>query len=131
MKEKRKNKKKRTREMEATAKGWEINDFVESFKLGFLQLICKASLIFKSNLGLALSIILKETELHESKNVAVECRCLKIWDLLSFFICSSILVLKWRQVSPIWLELQLARINLCTRKDFKSSGIASLYEKKN
>ena len=132
MKEKRKNnKKKRTREMEAIAKGWEINDFVESFKLGFLQLICKASLIFKSNLGLALSIILKETELHESKNVAVECRCLKIWDLLSFFICSSILVLKWRQVSPIWLELQLARINLYTRKDFKSSGIASLYEKKN
>ena len=57
MKEKRKNKKKRTREMEATAKGWEINDFVESFKLGFLQLICKASLIFKSNLGLALSTI--------------------------------------------------------------------------
>ena len=132
MKEKRKNnKKKRTREMEAIAKGWEINDFVESFKLGFLQLICEASLIFKSNLGLALSIILKETELHESKNVAVECRCLKIWDLLSFFICSSILVLKWRQVSPIWLELQLARINLYTRKDFKSSGIASLYEKKN
>ena len=43
--------------MEAIAKGWEINDFVESFKLGFLQLICKASLIFKSNLGLALSTI--------------------------------------------------------------------------
>ena len=126
---KRKNKKKRTREMEAIAKGWEINDFVESFKVGFLQLICKASLIFQSNLGLALSIILKETELHESKNVAVECRCLKIWDLLSLFICSSILVLKWRQVSPIWLELQLARVNLYTRKDFKSSGIASLYEK--
>ena len=132
MKEKRKNnKKKRTREMEAIAKGWEINDFVESFKLGFLQLICKASLIFKSNLELALSIILKQRELYESKHGTVECRCLKIWDLLSFFICSSILVLKWRQVSPIWLELQLARINLYTRKDFKSSGIASLYEKKN
>ena len=29
-------------------------------KLGFLQLICKASLIFKSNLELALSIILKQ-----------------------------------------------------------------------
>ena len=71
------------------------------FKLGFLQLVCKASLIFKSNLELALSIILKERELYKSKHVAVECRCLKIWDLLSFLICSSILVLKWRQVSPI------------------------------
>ena len=30
------------------------------FKLGFLQLICKASAVFKSNLELALSVILKE-----------------------------------------------------------------------
>ena len=36
------------------------------FKLGFLQLICKVSLIFKSNLELALSNILKERELFES-----------------------------------------------------------------
>ena len=49
-----------------------------AFKLGFLQLIFKASLIFKSNLDLALSIILKERELYESKHVAVDCRCLKI-----------------------------------------------------
>ena len=34
--------------------------FCWAFKLGFLQLICKASLIFKSNLELALSIILKQ-----------------------------------------------------------------------
>ena len=34
--------------------------FCCAFKLGFLQLICKASLIFKSNLELALSIILKD-----------------------------------------------------------------------
>ena len=34
--------------------------FCCAFKLGFLQLICKASLIFKSNLELALSIILKQ-----------------------------------------------------------------------
>ena len=72
-----------------------------AFKLGFVQLICKASLIFKSNLELALSIVLKEREFYESKHVIVECKCLKICDLLSFFICSSILVLKWRQVSPI------------------------------
>ena len=74
--------------------------FCWAFKLGFLQLICKASLIFKSNLEFALSIILKE-ENYESKHVAVEFRFLKIWDLLSFLICSSILVLKWWQVSPI------------------------------
>ena len=37
--------------------------FCCAFKLGFLQLICKASLIFKSNLELPLSIILKEREL--------------------------------------------------------------------
>ena len=48
--------------------------FYCAFKLGFLQLICKASLIFKSNLELALSIILKQRELYESKYVAVECR---------------------------------------------------------
>ena len=73
--------------------------FCCAFKLGFLQLICKGSLIFKSNLELASSIILKQRELYEPKHVPVECRCLKILDLLSFLICFSILVLKWRQVS--------------------------------
>ena len=34
--------------------------FCCTFSLGFLQLICKASLIFKSNLELTLSIILKQ-----------------------------------------------------------------------
>ena len=52
--------------------------FCCAFKLGFLQLICKTSLIFKSNLELALSIILKQRELYESKHVSEECRCLKI-----------------------------------------------------
>ena len=46
-------------------------------KVCFLQLICRTSLFFKSNLELALSIILKERELHESKHIVVECRCLK------------------------------------------------------
>ena len=52
--------------------------FCCAFKLGFLQLICKAFLIFKSNLELTLSIIVKQRELYESKHVAEECRCLKI-----------------------------------------------------
>ena len=72
--------------------------FCCTFKLGFLQLIYKASLIFKSNLEFALTIILKERELYESKHIVVECRRLKAWDLLSFFICPTILVLKWQQV---------------------------------
>ena len=75
--------------------------FWSAFKLGFLRLICKAFLVFKSNLELAFSIILKQRELYKSKYAAVKCRCLEIWDLLSFLICFSILVLKWRQVSPI------------------------------
>ena len=45
--------------------------FCCTFKLRFLKLICKASLIFKSNLELALTIILKQRELYESKHVAV------------------------------------------------------------
>ena len=65
--------------------------FCCAFKSGFLQLMCKSSLIFKSSLELTLSIILKQRELYESKHVVVECRCLKIWDLLFFLICSSIL----------------------------------------
>ena len=68
--------------------------FCCAFKLGFLQSICKASLILYSNLELALSIVSKQRELYESKHVAVECRCLKIRDFLSFLICFSILVLK-------------------------------------
>ena len=36
-----------------------------AFNLGFLQLIYKASLIFKSNIELVLSIILKGTELYK------------------------------------------------------------------
>ena len=50
--------------------------FCCAFKLRFLQLISKATLIFKPNLDLALSIILKQREIHESKHAAVECRFL-------------------------------------------------------
>ena len=38
--------------------------FFWAFKLGFVQLMYKAFLIFKSNLELGLSIILKERELY-------------------------------------------------------------------
>ena len=41
----------------------ELNDLVVD--LSFLQLICKATLNFKSNFELVLSIILKQKELYE------------------------------------------------------------------
>ena len=103
--------------------------FCCSFKLGFAQLLCNSSLIFKSNLELALSNNLKESELYKSKDVVIECRYLKTCHLFSFLICSSILVLKLLKVSPMQLELQPAQVNLYTRKDFKSSGIGSVYGK--
>ena len=43
-----------------------------AFKLGFVQLICKASIIFKPILKLALWNILKERELYKSKHVLVD-----------------------------------------------------------
>ena len=43
--------------------------FCRAFKLDFLQLIYKAFLIFKSNLELALSIILKERENYMSQSM--------------------------------------------------------------
>ena len=45
-----------------------------TFFVRFVLLIGKASLTFKSNLEQALSIILKERELYDSKHVTVECR---------------------------------------------------------
>ena len=39
--------------------------FCCALKLAFLQLICKVSLLFNSNLELVLSIILKQRELYE------------------------------------------------------------------
>ena len=98
--EREKQKKITTKKIETNKKYKSYNERVRAkwfycaFKLDFLQSICKACLIFNSNLELALSIILRERELYESKHVVVECRYLKIWDLFSFLICSSILVLK-------------------------------------
>ena len=56
---KKKQKQKRTRGDRSYNERVRAKWFCCVFKLGFLQLICKASLIFKSNLELALSIILK------------------------------------------------------------------------
>ena len=94
-------KKKRKKRRQKGTKGWckcsiSMGAKCFAFKLGFLPLICKASLISKSNLELALLIILRQRELYESNHVVGECRCSKIWDLPFFLIFSSILVLKWQ-----------------------------------
>ena len=39
-------------------------------------------------------------------HVAADCRYLRIWDLLSFLICSSILVSKWRCFANIDLPFK-------------------------
>ena len=44
--------------------------FCCAFKLDLLQVICKTSLIFKSNFELPLTIILKQRELYETKHKA-------------------------------------------------------------
>ena len=51
-------------------------------KFDFLQLICKASLNFKANLELALSLI-------GSECVVMECKSLKTWDLYPFWYVSQ------------------------------------------
>ena len=74
--EMQKNKKRKTKKAERIKGNRNYSERVRAkrfccaFKLGFLQLICKASLIFKSNLELALSIILNQRELYESNHVS-------------------------------------------------------------
>ena len=67
MKEKRKKQKNKQRQKRARGnrsycERVRVKSFCCAFKSDFLQLICNASLIFKSNLELALSIILKQRE---------------------------------------------------------------------
>ena len=65
--------------------------FCCAFKLGVLQSI------FKSNLELALSIILKQRELWVKACFGLVDMFLKIRDFWTFLISSPILVLKWQQ----------------------------------
>ena len=76
-KQKQTNKQKTKTEKKKRGQRVSAKWFCCAFKLGFLQLICKYSLICKTNFELALSIILKQRELYDPKHVAAECRCLK------------------------------------------------------
>ena len=82
-KESEKNKERKQRDGANYRQSVRAKWFCCAFKLSLVHLMCKVSLIFKSNLQLALSIILKEWELYESQHAVVQCRRLKIWDLLS------------------------------------------------
>ena len=66
MKEKGKKKKTKKKQRGDVSYGGSVRAkwFFWAFKLGFVQLMYKAFLIFKSNLELGLSIILKERELY-------------------------------------------------------------------
>ena len=66
-KKKKKQRQKRTREDKSYSERVRAKWFCCPFKLDFLRLMCKASLVFKLNLELALSVILKQRELYESK----------------------------------------------------------------
>ena len=77
MKEKGKNKGINNKGVtEAIVKVLDLNYFDVRLNQVF-QLICKASLIFKLNLELPLSVILKERELYKSMCVLVPFRFLK------------------------------------------------------
>ena len=134
MKEKHKKSKKRKQRQKRIRKDRSYSErvrakwFCYAFKLGFLQLLCKASLIFKSNLELALSIVLKQRELYELKHVPVECTCLKIRDLLSFLICSSILSFIMTTSFANIARTTVCTSKLYTKNEFKSLGIGPLYE---
>ena len=77
-KKKTRNKDKKTRVVGGAAGGRGRNYrervrakwFCCTFKLGFFQLICKVSLVFKSSLELVSSIIFKQSKLYESKTCA-------------------------------------------------------------
>ena len=47
--------------------------------------MCKASLIFQSNIELALSVILKERKLYDSKTCCGGAEMFKIWDFVVHF----------------------------------------------
>ena len=93
-KKKNENKNKQTNKIKDRKKqeGTEaiVNDcakwFCCAFKLGFLQLICKYSLICKTNFELALSIILKQRELYDPKrSVDVYETCYPFWYVPQFW----------------------------------------------
>ena len=129
MKVKGKKNKDRKKQRSGTSYSESVRDkqFCCMFKLGFVQLICKASLIFNLNLELALSIILKERALHESKNND-GIQIIKNIQLIILF--DTLFNPRFKMTSFANVARTTAtQVNLYTREDFKSSGIGSIYKK--
>ena len=110
---KRKEKKTKTERnkgvMQAIVKVWQLDNYF-GFKLGFFELICEDSSFFKSNIELALSIILKQRELDKSKHTEVERMMFKnvrlaiLFDMFlnpSFKITTSFANVAWTTASTI------------------------------
>ena len=109
---KNKQRQKGARGAEPIVKWGKLNDFI--VHLSFLLLICKASLIFKSNLELALSIILKQENYMSQSMLRWSVEDI-LFDMLlnpSFKMTASF--------------ANISKVNLYTRKDFKSLGIGSI-----
>ena len=84
MKEKRKKKKTQTEKNKGDksySERMRAKWFCCAFKLGFLELICKVSLIFKLKLELALSVILKVRELKLNLYIPANFGTIKTWSL--------------------------------------------------
>ena len=99
-KDEKQRQKRKKKWMQSYSKREKAKSFECKFKLGFFQSLCEDSLILKSNLELALSTILKERGSYRSRHVMLEYQSFKVRDLLPFLVSSSILVLKWWNVSP-------------------------------
>ena len=91
------------------------------FKLGFLQLISKPFIILRQSLELALWIVLKQSDLYESKHVAAEC---------SYMIHNP--SFKMTTSFAIYLDLELTSLNfdIIKFKEYKFSKVCFWYNVK-
>ena len=89
------------------------------FIVGFSQNIYKPSFIFLCQLVGAQSKMTKESTDTFALQLSDDFKCLNTCEFLSFSKCSSILMLRQREVSPIYVALQ-AHVNLYTTLDLLS-----------
>ena len=84
------------------------------FKMGFNNVMYSDFFILNWCLVLAVSKTEKQSLEHLSKQYWNDIRCWYMWDFLSLSKCLFILVVKYWQVWPIQLALQLELTNLYT-----------------
>ena len=94
------------------------------FRVGFSQSIYKPSLIRLCQLVGAESKTINESSVACDLQISEDKRCLNTCEFLSLPKCSAILVLRRREVSPIYVALQ-AHVNLYITLDLRNIGILS------